>query len=197
MSVVINGISYPNASVVINTNEVPGTPPVVPPYVPPYVPPVVPPVVTPPAGPDEVFGGGDVVWPMQEQYLWPSQAGKIAASGDLGTAIKFVVDAGRYPRGIKLILTNESNYGLGGVILTPEVTISDRPHNFETVGGQTAAYIPVGNPSEVLLRFGNAGTVMWYDVMLNPGQVYYLNVRDYHTPRGTVYLQLDARSRTD
>ena len=76
--------------------------------------------------------------------------------------------------------------------------ISECPHSFTPVGGNTnctksgaGAYATIA-----ALRFGPAQPAsVSYDCPLNPGQTYYINFRDYYTPRGNVYSQFVIQNR--
>ena len=81
-----------------------------------------------------------------------------------------------------------------------DYVVSACPHNFNPVGGN-ANCMKQGAGSvmgPLYLRFGPAQPdTQFYDCPLTPGQTYYINFRDYFTPRGQVFSQFVIYNRTD
>lgn len=139
-------------------------------------------------GPSEVFAGADANWsPLTTTQIFPLSA--LSATGDSGRAIKFVADAVAYPHGIIMEVVDQTPQ-----LLPKDAVISNCPHNFSPVGGQsTCVQTDIGNIADIGLLFG--GTPAIYDCILTPGATYYLNFRDSITPRGTVYSQFNNLAR--
>jgi len=142
-------------------------------------------------GPGEVMGDGDLVWsPFNAVQLWPVPP--VTGSGDSGRAIQFVADAATYTLGVQLIGVDESQPTQG-----KDYVVSECPHNFNPVGGKASCTaIGAGSYAEMYLRFG-FGTQTYYDCPLTHGTTYYINFRDYFTPRGSVSSQFVIYNRTD
>ncbi len=141
-------------------------------------------------GPEEVMGADDLVWSsFKSTQLWPIPP--VTGSGDSGRAVQFVADSAAYPRGVQMVGIDESNRNGKNYV------ISDCPHRFAPVGGNERCTLTgVGSYGGPLyLRFG-PGTSS-YDCPLTPGGTYYVNFRDYFTPRGDVSSQFVIYSRTD
>lgn len=165
---------------------------------PPPPPPPPPPVTG--CGPGETYGasGQDRVLNPLEQALWPAGQRDLAASGDSGTAIQFVANAGKYPLGILVHTVDETQPPM-----STQMVVSNCPHNFSHPINQYADYA-FGGAGTIVLRFGNGGSVTDIngDVPLVAGQTYYINFREWNapgdtSPRGTVYTQMWWQHRTD
>ena len=163
----------------------------------PVAPPAAPPVVG--CGPGEAYGasGQDRALNPLEQALWPAGQRDLAASGDLGTAIQFVADAGKYPLGILIHTVDETQPPM-----STQMVVSACPHNFSNPINRFANYA-FGGAGTIVLRFGNGGSVtdLNGDVPC-PGGIYYINFREWKAPgdtssRGTVYTQMWWQHRTD
>jgi hypothetical protein len=145
-----------------------------------------------------VFGGGsDRDLSPLEQALWPAGQRDLTASGDLGTAIRFVANAAKYPLGMQVHIVDQTNPGV-----SKQFVVSACPHNFDRPINQYADYL-FGVVGTIVLRFG-AGSVsnIDQDVPLVAGQTYYLNFREWKapgdtTPRGTAVTQMWWLHRSD
>ncbi len=142
-------------------------------------------------GPGEVFDtvAGDRVWtPFSSYTLWPVPAA--TGTGDLGRALQFVADSGTYPNGVKITLTDESI-----AALAKDYVVSACPHNFSPVGGSVKCMKEgIGSSGTLYLRFGPL--INSYDCPLTPGGTYYINFRQWSTPRsGTVSTQMSFEPR--
>jgi hypothetical protein len=140
------------------------------------------------------MGTGDRVWsPFKIVQLWPVPP--VTGSGDSGRAIQFVADAAAYPSGVQMTGIDERQ-----PTEPKDYVVSECPHSFVPVGGNAFCTL-TGQGSyagPLYLRFGPAqiGTQS-YDCPLTPGQTYYINYRDYYTPRGSVSSQFVIYNRTD
>jgi len=143
---------------------------------------------TPICGPGEIFGGGDANWsPLTHTQIFPSTP--IAATGDAGTAIKFVADPnapapyGPYPNGVQMDVFDQSGNADG-----KDAVISNCPHNFTPLGNNPACKKDaIPNLGSFYLKFG--GTASAFDCPLTAGGIYYVNFRATAIPRGTVTTQ--------
>ena len=143
-------------------------------------------------GAGEVMASGDRVWsPLNDVTLWPIPP--VTGSGDSGRAIQFVADSVKYPRGVRLVLIDETPSGPNDHV------ISECPHRFAPVNGQASCMASgVGSYGGLYPRFGATQVALQsYDCLLTPGRTYYLNFRNYSTPRGTVSSQFVIYKRTD
>lgn len=143
----------------------------------------------PPPGGSCGMQTGDLTWSnFKAVQLWPVPA--VRGSGDSGRAVEFIADATAYPRGVILTITDESQ-----PTSVKEYVISSCAHNFTPVGGQ-AGCLGTGFSTSggIALRFGPASDG---SCSLSPGGTYYINFRDYFTPRGTVSSQFVIYNRLD
>lgn len=170
------------------------TPPVVPPVQPPVVPPMQPPA-TPPAPPIVPPAGALLmpVWDLREVILIP-----VPPATGSEICLPFVADAAKYPRGILLKGIDEHQ-----PTIPKDFVVSAQPFSFVPV---TPAAIHEGAGTyagPLNLRFGATGVAKKpYDVLLLPGQAYYINIREYKapgdtSPRGPVWCQFACQARTD
>lgn len=115
----------------------------------------------------------------------------LAGSGDAGRAVQFIADAKQFPRGVILTMTDESQ-----PTTNKDYVISSCAHDFTPVAGNEAGCTARGcGPScGIALRFGPATDG---SCSLTPGGTYYINFRDYFTPRGAVSSQFVIYNRTD
>jgi hypothetical protein len=158
--------------------------------------PTPPPPPSASCGPGEVMSFGDLKWfatgglAFKDTQLVPVPP--LIGSGDLGRAVMFVADAAAYPKGVQMAGIDDvqgSN--------PKDYVVSTCPHNFTPVGGNTVCSA-IGQGSyagPLYLRFGAGSAV--YDCPLTPGQTYYINYRDYYTPRGSVSSQFVIYNRSD
>ena len=146
-----------------------------------------------PVPPPPPIGIGDLIWPMSTTTLFPAHPG-VSTSGDAGCAVQFVADNVRFPNGITASFNDQTPMGIG-----KDYCVSDRPHVFEPLNGNPAALVQgIGNAAAVALRFGvPAGVaIKHYDVVLTPGGTYYINFRQWATPRtDIVWSQFMASAR--
>jgi hypothetical protein len=133
--------------------------------------------------------------PWGTSGLFPIPA--TSASGDLGRAIKFTAvpgtDEAAYPNGQVLKLIDESG---GNVAVPKDFVVSACPHNFTPAN---VACINSGSISamNLYLRYSTSNQpIQSYDCPLQAGGTYYINFRQYATPRtSTVYAQFGIQPR--
>jgi hypothetical protein len=130
----------------------------------------------------QVFGAGDIaLGQIQTVSLFPQPP--LAASGPLGTAVAFTVDAVTYPNGLVLRVFDDSPNPVA-----KDIVVSACPHSFTPLNNQAVCQITPLNP-QTTLRFNPAIA----GCTIQAGTTYYINVRP-NTPgnAGTTFLQIGA-----
>lgn len=117
-------------------------------------------------------------------------------SGSSGYSISFVADATQFPHGVVLTFFEPPPHGKN----VKEFCVSTSPHVFDDslatqVGPVVIHALKIGEDGMTIpVAFGKVSDTD-YAIVLNPGQTYFLNIRDHAIPAGTVGIGYGVTAR--